>query len=122
MLRESEYLCDLKLFRGYIPRVMGTKMDFITLGTPEEYVVPLWNEVCEMTEKLDAIFNRFSPESEVWAFNHCAKGVPFTCSDDFYQLLVRALSFWYDTEGLFDITKGKMLEFQTDGKLLTKSV
>lgn len=117
----SEYLQELGLFRGYIPRVMGTRMDFITLGAAEEVAAPLWEEVCGMTVRLDSVFNRFSPESEVWAFNNYGKGIPFECSDEFRRLLDRAVSFWYDTEGLFDITKGKMLELQVDGNILMKS-
>lgn len=121
MDNESEYLSELGLFRGNIPRVMGTRMDFITLGASEKKVSPLWREICEMTIMLDSIFNRFSPGSEVSAFNNCEKGVPFRVSEEFRDLLDKALSFWYDTEGLFDITKGKMLGLQVDGDIILKT-
>lgn len=121
MDNESEYLSELNLFRGNIPRVMGTRMDFITLGVPEETVSPLWREVCGMAVMLDSIFNRFSPESEVSAFNNCGPEIPFRVSEEFRGLLDRALSFWYDTEGLFDITKGKMLGLQVEGDIIQKS-
>lgn len=117
---ESEYLRELSLYRGYIPRVMGTRMDFIAPGVDEESAAAVWKEVGDLAFRLDATFNRFSTESEVWAFNNCEKDVPFEVSDDFIDLLERAVSFWYDTEGLFDITKGKMLDLQVDGKTLVK--
>lgn len=121
MTNESEYLCEQGLFRGHIPHVMGTRLDFITWGVSEAHISPLWEKVCNVTAELDSIFNRFSPQSEVWAFNNWKKDIPFRCSEKFRMLVGEALSFWNDTEGLFDITKGRMLELQVDGDILQKS-
>lgn len=121
MENDSEYLNELGLFRGSIPRVMGTRMDFLVLGVSEKLAAVLWDDVREMAVRLDAVFNRFSPGSEVWAFNNSEKDLPFRGSGEFCRLMDKAVSFWYETEGLFDITKGRMLDLRFDGDVLQKT-
>ena len=43
---ESEYISEIRAFRGFIPKVMGTKLELLVFGISEEGGRALWKEIC----------------------------------------------------------------------------
>ena len=65
-----EYIEEERIFHGYIPRVMGTRLEVLTVGVPKEKMTALWEKLSAKALSLDAMLNRFDPVSEVSILNH----------------------------------------------------
>lgn len=122
MQTETEYIREQRLFHGMVPRVMGTKLELMTVGTEEDVARNTWDEICTDAEKLDSMLNRFSPESEISKINAMHGCDRLKISSELLDILRLSIDYWYRTEGLFDITRGRMTELSlTDEGLLTIS-
>lgn len=123
MLADSEFIKEQMLFHGTVPRVMGTKLELMIVGTPEAVAKDIWAGICADAERLDAMLNRFSPESEVARINAMGGCSELKVSDELYDIISRSVDYWYKTEGLFDITRGRMTELSLsqDGRLTLAS-
>lgn len=62
---EIEYFPESAQFHGSIPLIMGTRLDLVILGQPEDPCGKLWSRVCAETLRQDCLLNRFAPESEL---------------------------------------------------------
>ena len=98
---------DYSLFHGSLPRVMGTRLEFVTSGAPLAAMLPFWNGLKEEALRLDAMLNRFDPDSAVSrlredSFRHSVEAGPALA-----PLLREALRYRTLTGGLFDITLGR---------------
>lgn len=123
MNAETEYIREQMLFHGTVPKVMGTRLEMIVVGTPEQTAKSVWDMVCTKAQALDSILNRFSPDSEVSKINAMGGCTEIEVSTDLADLIRVSVDFWYRTEGLFDITRGRMtdLSLGADGKLTIAS-
>lgn len=119
MLSQVEYSEAQKLFHGSIPRVMGTKLDLVTVGTDRVLIEPVWEELCAYAERLDSILNRFDSQSEVARFNAMEDRRAVSMSSELSELTSLGVEYWNRTEGLFDICRGRMtaLNFNEDGSV-----
>lgn len=54
--------------------------------------------------RIDRTYSPHKPESELSRLNRAAAAAPFTCSEEMYGLLARALAFAELSEGAFDIS------------------
>ena len=57
------------MFHGHIPLIMGTKLDLIAIGASKENSSRIWDWLCFEAYHLDAMLNRFVPDSEVSRVN-----------------------------------------------------
>lgn len=66
-------------------------------------------------ERLDAIegfLSRYIPGSDVWQINHMQSGQSLFISEDCYECLRLAMLVGQATNGLFDVTLGRLIEHQ----------
>ena len=93
-------------FHGSIGRAMGTRFDAVVRGLSESVSSRLWDEICELLRCDEAVFDRYSPESEVFAVNKALEaGTPVRLSATLEQALVQSGLYRERTGGLFDITR-----------------
>lgn len=100
----TEYITEGKIFHGYIPHVMGTRLEMLIIGKDEDDVVPLWSSLHEYVFKLDGIMNRFAPESEVSALNLSDNPREMPMSDELAAIVELSEEYNNRTDGLFDVT------------------
>lgn len=105
MLRtEIKYYEDESMFHGFIPHVMGTRLDILLIHSNFAQLNDLWAEIANEMERLDKMLNRFSPQSEVSILNKYPPQHPFPISTELGEIL-RLCQYYYErTLHLFDIT------------------
>ena len=115
---QHEYFSDQRLFHGFVPLVMGTKLDALWFGPDRTESVRIWEALCAEAFRLDAMLNRFDPASELSRLNACSDAGPVRPGDGLLSL-IRLCEEWRGrTGGLFDITRGTCgegLAFGPDG-------
>ena len=102
-----EYIEEERIFHGYIPRVMGTRLEVLTVGVPKEKMTALWEKLSAKALSLDAMLNRFDPVSEVSILNHSDNPLELEMSDDLSEMVRLADEYYDKTNGLFDIVDGE---------------
>jgi len=107
MYREAEYIEQIRSFHGYIPDIMGTKLDFLACDVENLEVRKVWEAVCNEVASLYALLNRFDKESEVAKLNASVPVSNVVVSEVLLDLLRQCEEYNYRTAGLFDITRGK---------------
>lgn len=60
--------------------------------------------------RIDAIANRYNPDSEVSRLNQEAAGEPVAVSEDLWEMITIAMDVYEASEGLFDITIGPLVD------------
>lgn len=104
MKTQSTYYERTQMFQGSATEVMGTRLDVVLVGLPERKSYTVWADITREVSRLDKIFNRFDPQSEVSVLN--ASKVDIETSVDFKDALNLCESYLILTKGLFDITRG----------------
>lgn len=107
MSKNFEYIADGQIFHGYLPRVMGTRLEVLTIGESEEKMVGLWKNLSSKALSLDAMLNRFDPASEVSILNHSDNPLELEMSEDLSEMVRLADEYYDRTNGLFDIVDGE---------------
>lgn len=107
MSSSFEYIEEEQIFHGYIPRVMGTRLEVLTVGMPKEKMAPLWDKLSAKALGLDAMLNRFDPTSEVSILNHSDNPLELEMSEDLSEMVRLADEYYDKTNGLFDIVDGE---------------
>lgn len=106
---ETEFSEEGLTFHGAIPLVMGTRLEMLSVGTPEETITQVWDWLCVESSRLSCLLDRFNPSSEVSRLN--ASG-SFGDASPFLRMLIDlADSYKERTLGLFDVCKGGGLDF-----------
>lgn len=95
------------LFHGAVPRVMGTRLELVTAGTPLPEVTPFWNWLKEEAFRLDGLLNRFDPASAVSRAREASRRGAVPAGPALAVLLEEALAYRERTGGLFDVTLGR---------------
>lgn len=117
-LPQHEYFSDQKLFHGFVPLVMGTKLDALWFCLDRAASQGLWEALCAEVFRLDAMLNRFDPSSELSRLNAGSDSGPVRPGDELLSLVRICEEYRVRTGGLFDITRGTCgegLEFEPDG-------
>lgn len=100
---ECEYSEQGSVFRGFVPLIMGTRLDVLLCGAPAGLCESLWKRICDEAVALDGLMNRFDPESEVSRIN--ASGAS-TMSDAMSSIIATCERYRKSTCGLFDLGRG----------------
>lgn len=112
-MKESvEYIEEGSIFHGSAVGVMGTRLDLVTCG---EDLVPsqdLWRRLLQDVSRLDKVFNRFDPSSEVSTLNKAVSLQGVGVSDVLYNALLLTMEYNEKTSGLFDVTGGHMQDIE----------
>lgn len=104
MKTQSTYFASTSMFQGTALEVMGTRLDVLIVGLQERKAYTVWGDITKEVSRLDKIFNRFDPQSEVSILN-AAKG-DIETSTDMKDALNLCESYLILTKRLFDITRG----------------
>ena len=99
-----DYIEEGQIFHGYIPRVMGTRLEVLTIGVPKDKMTRLWEKISGKALSLDAMLNRFDPTSEVSILNHTDNPLELEMSEDLSEMVSLADGYYDKTNGLFDIS------------------
>ena len=102
-----EYIEEGQIFHGHIPRVMGTRLEVLTIGVPKEMMTRLWEKLSAKAIALDAMLNRFDPTSEVSILNHSDNPLELEMSEDLSEMVHLADEYYDKTNGLFDVVDGE---------------
>ena len=86
---------------------MGTTAELMVVGGRGDALLD-W--AVDRIEALEAAWSRFRPESELCRLDRCAGTGPVAVSADTVDVVGRALSLWYVTDGRFDPTIHRALE------------
>lgn len=87
---------------------MGTRCDVVLIHPETDFservFVALRNEILQ----LEALLSRYLPESPVSQLNRLPVGEPFAPDDTLWDILQRCFDFYRLTDGVFDVTLGKL--------------
>lgn len=110
MKTETEYIAEEQVFHGFVPRVMGTRLEMLIIGKSEEEAGQLWDRLHDLAFSLDRIMNRFDPESEVSMLNISDNPLEMPMSMQLEEIVALSERYNERTCGLFDVV-------DPDGKL-----
>lgn len=100
---EHEFFAEGQIFHGFVPHVMGTKLEMILCGVDKTAAESLWERMCSLAESLDHAMNRFDPRSEVSRLNSAGGG---DLSPAMAEIISICEHYRKTTWGLFDIGRG----------------
>lgn len=103
IVSEHEYFREGKIFHGFVPLIMGTRLEVLLTGVAENVCGTLWECMCGTAGRLQSMMNRFDPESEVSRINAAGKSV---LSAGMSGIISVCEHFRKSTGGLFDIGRG----------------
>ena len=116
MLRsEIKYYADESMFHGFIPHVMGTRLDILMIHSNLPLLNMLWAHITDELERLDKMLNRFDATSEVSKLNSHTQQDSVSVSAELEDIL-RSCQYYYEkTLHLFDITLNDFSQIQIHG-------
>lgn len=113
---KCKYYEDEAMFHGFIPHIMGTRFDILLIHTDVDCLNVLWMDITNELERLDKIFNRFDPHSEVSNINsRLPSQSNLTISEELEAILQLCRSYYENTLHLFDITLKDFSQIQFHG-------
>lgn len=109
---EIKYYADESMFHGFIPHVMGTRLDILMIHSNLPLLNILWTHITDKLEKLDKMLNRFNAASEVSKLNNHTQQNSVSVSAELEDIL-RLCQYYYEkTFHLFDITLNDFSQIQ----------
>ena len=75
-LEACRYYEDSRMLYAELSVVMGTKLEFLVLGSSKDKALSVWENVKKETNRLDRMLNRFDPDSLVSRINREAWKAP----------------------------------------------
>lgn len=96
--------------------LFGTQAEITLLDAQEEFAKEAIDESFELGVRLQSIFNFYDPKSELSTLN---KKRELKVSKELLQVIILALDFCKQTNGVYDITHGKQFLERKQGKELT---
>lgn len=100
---EHEYFREGQVFHGFVPLIMGTRLEVLMAGVEEGLCGKLWESMCAVAERLQSLMNRFDPGSEVSRINSAGEAI---LSPEMSGIISICEHFRKSTGGLFDIGRG----------------
>ncbi len=95
---------------------MGTRLDIVFPGLDLERGELLYELIRRELERLEGIFSRFDPDSELRHINEAGAGSELTLSPDMDRILHLAKSYSNRLNGYFDITLAPHINELKEGK------
>jgi len=90
--------------------LMGTMVSVEIVGNSSEAVALITEKVWAEAARLESVFSRYRPDSEISRINREAGKHPVPVSDEMIKVLSRAEDISRITEGAFDISVGPLME------------
>ncbi|MEA1928459.1 MAG: FAD:protein FMN transferase, partial [Candidatus Auribacterota bacterium] len=89
---------------------MGTIVSIEVVESSSRAATEIMNKVWDEAERLERVFSRYLPDSEISRINREAGKRPVPVSDEMLEVLIRAEEISRITEGAFDISVGPLME------------
>ncbi len=93
---------------------MGTTFEILIAGTEEKYACQVSQSVFAEIDRIERLFNRFDPGSEIGQINSLLPGQSMQIGMETYEVLKTALRISSQTQGAFDINVGSLLKYKRD--------
>lgn len=108
MTAACSYLEEGGLFEGTASVIMGTKLEVLLCSVREDDARRLWKEITDDLIRLDKVFNRFRPDSDVSAWNG---GIRDGLDTSLIEAVDICNRYKERTSGVFDIGLSGRLDF-----------
>jgi thiamine biosynthesis lipoprotein len=93
---------------------MGTTFEILIAGMDEKYALQASQSVFAEVDRIERLFNRFDPCSEIGQINSLRPGQSLQIGMETYEVLKTALRISSQTQGAFDINVGSLLKYRRD--------
>jgi len=93
---------------------MGTTFEILIAGTEEKYARQASQSVFAEIDRIERLFNRFDPGSEIGQINSLLPGQSLQIGMETYEVLKTAFRISSQTQGAFDINVGSLLKYKRD--------
>lgn len=93
---------------------MGTTFEILIAGADEKYALQASQSVFVEIDRIERLFNRFDPCSEIGQINNLRPGQSLQVGMETYEVLTTALRIYSQTQGAFDISLGSLLKYRRD--------
>jgi thiamine biosynthesis lipoprotein len=93
---------------------MGTTFEILIVGSDEKYAQQASQSVFAEVDRIERLFNRFNPCSELGQINSLRSGQSLRIGMETYDVLRTALRIYSQTQGAFDINVGSLLKYESD--------
>ncbi len=93
---------------------MGTTFEILIAGTDEKYARQASQSVFTEIDRIERLFNRFDPCSEIGQINSLQPGQVLQVGMETYEVLTTAHKVYSQTQGAFDISVGSLLKCKND--------
>jgi len=93
---------------------MGTFFEILIADTDEKYARQASQSVFAEVDRIERLFNRFDPCSEIGQINSLLPGQSLQIGTETYEVLKIALRIYSQTQGAFDISVGSLLKYKRD--------
>ena len=112
----SNYYDTSSTFHGFIPSIMGTRLDLIVVDFPKEQSNLVWNNIVIELQRLHKMLNRFDATSELSRINLKAKAQAVSVSNEMWEIIENCKHYYFITDKLFDITLDNLSKVNFDEK------
>ncbi|MDE5607974.1 MAG: FAD:protein FMN transferase [Muribaculaceae bacterium] len=120
---DTEYDAHSRMFHASAVNIMGTRLDIVLIGQPEDTAAEICRQCVDTTAGLERLISRYIPESETSAVNLAEPLSLIPVSDRYRRILTLSAEMSRRTLGAFDITlgQGSEFEFTDSGELIIPS-
>ncbi|MDR2473831.1 MAG: FAD:protein FMN transferase [Tannerella sp.] len=101
----SNFYGKTGILHSSVARIMGTRFDALLIGTDEQRLKTLWDNIERQLRRIEKMLNRFDHDSEVSHVNTDAQFTTVTMSEEFDAVMLDCKKYYELTDGCFDITK-----------------
>jgi thiamine biosynthesis lipoprotein len=92
----------------FVHLAMGTTFELLIDDRDEKYAGQVSQAVFTEIDRIESLFTRFNPGSEIGQINHLQSGQPLSIGVEIYECLQTALWLQAQTNGAFDINIGSL--------------
>ena len=100
----SNFYPSSGMFHASLPLLMGTRLDVLLFGFDKNMLENVWKDMKMEFIRLEKMFNRFNPDSEVAKINNDAQFSDVRLSDELWEIMLDCRRYYEKTDGFFDVT------------------
>lgn len=110
---------DLLAVHRFAHHAMSTLFEIMVGGCKEEYSGQAAQAVFKEIDRIERLFNRFDPSSEISSINRLEPGQKLSIGVETFECLALAEEIRRATAGAFDINVGALIKYQGSGTPLS---
>jgi len=110
---KSETIQGQSVYR-FAHQAMGTTFELLISGKDETYGRQASQAVFSEVDRIENLFSRFNPCSDIGQINHLKSGQSLLIGVETYECLKTAASIQSQTHGAFDVNIGSLVKYKED--------